>query len=152
MKSTTYNDRNIRIQITYCLVAIFTFLAGITIYIFFRTHDIFLFQILPKSPFLNEFHISVNANNMMISMFLFNLPDGLWFLSGLLMIRAIWLKNPRWRVIYFGIFTLIALSMETSQIFINLPGTFDALDIVFMIFFAFAENMVFNKFFRRCVL
>jgi hypothetical protein len=85
-------------------------------------------------------------------MLLFNLPDGLWFLSGLLLIRAIWLDNPKWRVIYFYIFFLIALFMEIIQIFEGIPGTFDFLDIGFMVFFALAESLIFNKFINRSII
>jgi hypothetical protein len=87
-----------------------------------------------------------------MSMFLFNLPDGLWFLSGLLVIRAVWLTNLKWRAIYFGIFIFIALSLEISQLFEGIPGTFDLLDIVFVAFFACVESAIFILFIKRSVL
>lgn len=84
-------------------------------------------------------------------MFLYNLPDGLWFLSGLLLIRAVWLTNKKWWVFYCGIFILIALLMEISQLIETVPGTFDLLDIVFFIFFTFMENLIFNLRIKRGV-
>ena len=80
---------------------------------------------------------------------LFSLPDGLWFLSGLLFIRALWLTNAQWRNLYFGIFAAAAFVLEIGQNFSLMPGTFDALDILFMGIFAFMESVIFNLFVKR---
>ena len=135
-----------QIKLIYYFAAFLVFLTGIVIYTFFRNHNILLFQIFPKPVFLDMLHFPVRANGVWMSMLLFNLPDGLWFLSGLLVIRAVWLANPKWNAIYFYVFVLIALVMEISQISDNFPGTFDFLDIVFMAFFAFTESIIFNLF------
>jgi len=138
-----------RLRLTYCLTAFLVFLGGLAIYVFFRSLNIVLFQIFPKPLFLNMLHFSVRTDPILMSLLVFNLPDGLWFLSGLLVIRAVWLTNPKWRAIYFAIFAFIALSMEISQIFENVPGTFDPLDVLFMGITAFIEGVVYNTFLTR---
>ena len=132
-----------RIGLTYCFAAFLIFLGGVAIYTFFRNHDIVLFQVFPKPVFLDTLRFTVRTDYVLIPMLLFNLPDGLWFLSGLLVIRAVWLTDIKWRVIYACIFMLMALSMELLQISESIPGTFDMLDIAFIVFFAFAECVIF---------
>jgi len=141
-----------RIRILFCLSAFFVFLGGLAIYVFFRNLNIAIFQFIPKPLFLDTLHVSLKTDNILVSMFLYNLPDGLWFLSGILVIRAIWLTNQKWRLIYFCVFSFIALTMEIIQIFKSIPGTFDLLDIAFMAFFAFVESIIFYKFVKGRIL
>jgi hypothetical protein len=149
------NSRNFKysqLRLTYCFAAFLAFLGGIAIYAFFRNLSIVLFQFVLKPSFLDLLHFPVRTDSLLVSMFLFNLPDGLWFLSGLLLIRAVWLTDLKWRAIYAGLFALLALAMETAQIFDAIPGTFDFLDIAFMAFFALAESIIFNLSMKRRVL
>ena len=148
METTDYGDRNrvCRLRIVYFAAAFLFFLAGMAIYAFFRNLNIMLFEFFPKPSFLSMLHFPVRADNIFLSMFIFNLPDGLWFLSGLLIIRVIWLANPKWTAVYIGIFSFIALSLEISQLFEGVSGTFDPLDILFMAFFAILESVIYNKF------
>jgi len=69
----------------------------------------------------------------------------LWALSGLLVIRAIWLTNAKWRAIYGGVFIAAASSFEISQMSENIPGTFDVLNIASYGVSAFLESMTYNK-------
>ena len=126
-----------------------TLFSGISVYVFFRNHDMILFCFIPKPAFLNTLFIPVINDSTAGSVLLFNLPDGLWFLSVLLFIRALWLTNAQWRSFYFGIFAVAALVLEIGQIFPTVPGTFDALDILFMGIFAFMESVIFNLFVKR---
>jgi len=142
-------DKNICLKRIYFISAVIVFLCGIAIYTFFRNLNIVLFQYIPKPLFLDSLYIPVKQKNIFIMMFLYNLPDGLWFLSGLLLIRTIWLDNHRWRLIYFIIFSFIALTIEISQLFAAVPGTFDLFDIVFMAFFAFLESVIFKRLFKN---
>jgi hypothetical protein len=85
-------------------------------------------------------------------MFIYNLPYGLWCLSGLLLVRAFWLKNTKWGLIYSGIFIAVVMSYVVLKLPEIIPGTFDVLDILFMGFFAFLESIIFYKFMRRYLL
>ena len=127
-------------------------LSGIAVYVFFRNFDMILFRFIPKPVFLGTLFIPVKNDSITSSLLLFNLPDGLWFLSGALFIRALWLTNAKWRILYFGIFAAVALALEIGQNFSFAPGTFDALDILFMGLFAFLESIVFNLFIKRRII
>jgi len=135
-----------------CAAALLCFLGGLSIYLFFRNRNIVFFKLIPKSSLLDTFYLPVGTDPLFMSMLLFNVPDGLWFLSGLLAIRAIWLTNKKWRSIYFCLFSAIAVLMETLQISDFFPGTFDVLDLVIMAFCAFVESITFNMLMRRRVV
>jgi len=74
-----------------------------------------------------------------------------WCLSALLVIRAIWLSNSKWRAVYAGLFLAIAATFEIGQLSENRYGTFDVLDLVSYGVFAFVESMTYNIFTRRRV-
>ena len=141
-----------RIRLLYCGAGLAMLLNGIAVYAFFRNFDMILFSFIPKPAFLGTLFIPVKNNSITSSLLLFNLPDGLWFLSGLLFIRALWLTNAKWRGLYFGIFAAIALVFEIGQNFSFAPGTFDAFDILFMGLFAFLESIFFSLFIKRRII
>lgn len=136
-------------RLVYCLAAFLFFLCGMAIYTFFRDSNFLLFRIFPKPPFLDNLYIPVKTSSVLILFLIYNLPDGLWFLSGLMIIRAVWAGNNKWRIIYSGIFFLMALLLEVFQFSGCIPGTFDIFDIITMILFAFAEGAVCNIFFMK---
>jgi len=141
------------IRLVYGLVALVAFLGGVAIYVFFRNIDnIVLFQHFTKPSFLASLHIPLRTDTLWGSLFVFNLPHGLWCLSGLLVIRAIWLVNTKWSAMYGGIFIAAASLLEVSQLSENRHGTFDVLDLAAYGVFAFAESMTYNKFIRRKIL
>jgi hypothetical protein len=134
----------------YYLLAFTVFLAGVVIYVFFRnTNNIILFDYIPKLSFLSTLYISVKKDSIWFYMLQYNLPDGLWCLSALLLIRIIWLANTSWRAMYSGIFIVMALFFEFLQIFEKIPGTFDLFDLLFICTFAFLESIIFYYFIKR---
>ena len=60
-----------------------------------------------------------------------SIPDGLWLLSGILLIRVLWFGSVVWSVAYAWLLCAAGLAMETLQFYGVIPGTFDILDIVF---------------------
>jgi hypothetical protein len=70
-------------------------------------------------------------------------------MSGLLLLRGIWLHNIKWRAIYGGIFIAIVMFYVILKLPGIIPGTFDIIDLVIMGFFAFLESMIFKMFIRR---
>jgi len=94
-------------------------------------------------------YVPAKTDSIWSNLLLYNLPDALWCLSGLLLIRAIWLINTRWRAIYVGIFIVIALLFEILQLFGIIHGTFDVLDLAFICFFAFLESVIFYLLIKR---
>jgi len=141
-----------KLKTVYFIAALVFFLGGIAIYAFFRNLNMVLFRFFPKPLFLDTLFIPLKTDSILMRLFLFNLPDGLWFLSGLLLIRALWLENTGWGNVYRGIFCAAALVIELTQSFENVPGTFDLLDLLFMGIFAFLESIIFNSFVKRSLV
>ena len=136
----------------YYIAAFVVFLGGAAIYAFFRDiNNMAMFRFFPKPAFLSTLYTPLKTDSIWSYMFIYNLPYGLWCLSGLLLVRAIWLKNAKWRSIYSGIFITVVMSYVVLKLPGITPGTFDVLDLVFMGFFAFLESIIFNKFIRRYV-
>ena len=135
----------VKIGLRYGFASFIILLAGIIIYILFRNQNLLLFHIFPKPSFLNIINFPVKTNSFLSNLFIYNLPGGLWFISGLLIIRAIWIDNQKWRITYSGIFTLLALILEISQLSLKIPGTFDLMDITLIFFIIFIDKIIFNK-------
>ena len=142
-----------KVKLVYCLVALAAFFGGVAIYAVFRDIDnMLMFRHLTKPSFLEGPRLPLGTDTVWGYLFVFNLPHGLWALSGLLVIRAIWLTDTKWRAIYGGIFIVVASSFEIGQISERIPGTFDALDLASYGVSALLESMTYNKFIRRRVL
>jgi hypothetical protein len=108
-----------------------------------------LFRFLPKPPFLGVPRVAVNTGSIWAYLFVYNLPHGLWCLSGLSVIRAVWLTNAKWAAIYGGVFIVIISALEISQLLESRIGTFDPLDLASYGVFAFVESMTYYTFIRR---
>jgi hypothetical protein len=112
---------------------------GVLIYYFFRTRELLL---------LSWFTIKIDTSALLPkqgpfqSFFAYNLPDGLWLISGLMLIKAIWWNEGKIYHIYKSIFCLLALSFELFQVLPNIPGTFDVLDLILMMAICFLESIL----------
>ena len=132
----------------YGVLSLTSLIIGMAIYLLFRDLNMVLFSFLPKPHFLSGFFIPVKPS-FFSSFLLYNLPDALWFLSGIMFLRFAWFDKPQWQSIYIACFCVIALILETSQISKNIHGTFDAMDLFFMAMTAFIEGFIYNTFFAR---
>ena len=146
-------DREIRlgkIKLAYCFTALAAFAGGVVIYALFRNIDtMVLFRFFPQPSFLAGQRIQLNTDTVWGYLFVFNLLHGLWCLSGLLVIRAVWLTNTKWRAVYGGTFIATASFLEIMQLIGIVPGRFDALDLAAYGVFASIESMTYNKFVKR---
>jgi hypothetical protein len=79
----------------------------------------------------------------------YNLPDTLWFVSGILLLRFIWFLKTKEQKIYVSCLYGIGTILEISQLSGKIPGTFDVLDVLFMGIGAFVEGLLYNIFVRR---
>jgi len=132
-------------NIVYRWAAVLTLLCGMAIYAFFRNIDnMILFQFISKPGFLDVLRSNANAGNYAVSIFVFQGPDVLWFLSGVFFIRSIWLSKKEWMQIYILIFFATTMVNELAQISPYFPGTFDTMDILFLCITAFMESAAHN--------
>ena len=131
--------------IMYRWAAILTLLSGAAIYAFFRNTDsMILFRFIPKPGFLDALRHNVNVGDYAASVFVFQGPDTLWFLSGLFFIRSMWLSKKEWMQVYITVFSVIAIVYELAQISPYVPGTFDIKDILFLCITAFIESVIYH--------
>jgi len=150
----TANRENLKsLRLAYCLAAFAAFLGGVAVYALFRdTGGMALFNHFPHPPFPSAPRIQLGTETIFGYFLVFNMTHGLWCLSALLVVRAVWLAHPKWRAAYGGIFIAAASGFELLQLNENVPGTFDALDLASYGIFAFLESVVYNTFTRRRVL
>jgi hypothetical protein len=142
-----------RLIIVYYVLAVFVFMTGMAIYTFFRNIDnMIMFRFFSKPSLLSMLNNPIKTDTIWSYMFVYNLPYGLWCFSGLLIIRALWLTNTKWRIIYGTIFIAIVMFYVILKLPKLIPGTFDVLDLLCMGFFAFVESLIFNMFIRRKIL
>jgi len=145
--------RLINFRLAYCLAALVAFIGGVTIYVLFRSVDnMVLFWHVPQPSFLTAPHIRLGTDTVWGYLFVFNLLHGLWCLSALLVIRAVWLTDTKWRAIYGGIFIAVASILEIAQLSENFPGTFDRLDLASYGIAAFMESIMYKTFTKRRIV
>ncbi|MCL2193739.1 MAG: hypothetical protein FWB78_10125 [Treponema sp.] len=141
------------IKLLYSFAALVAFVGGLAIYALFRnTDNMVLFRYFPRPLFLDTLHIPIGTDTPWGYLFAFNLPHGLWCLSALLVIRAVWLTNVKWRAVYAGVFLVAASLAEIVQLSANVPGTFDLGDLASYGIAAFVESLAYNKITKRRVL
>jgi len=128
------------IRAVYGISSLIALSTGFLCYYFFRDSNLL---------FYNIFNIDITHNNLYLSHSLFsdflkyNLCDGLWLFSGILLLRFIWFGNSRIGNYYITIFMCVALLLELLQIMKYFPGTFDILDIFTMAIFALSERCLY---------
>jgi hypothetical protein len=132
----------------YGLLSLLSLITGMGIYLFFRNLNMVLFEWIPKPGFVGVFSVMV-ASSFLSSILLYNLPDMLWFLSGIMFLRFIWFYDVKWQSIYLICFYGIALIIETRQMSENVPGTFDIFDLIFMGIGAFIEGLLYKTAVKR---
>lgn len=137
----------------YFLGALFSLLSGISVYFLFRNSHLLIFDWFNRLEWLNGFYIHVSTKeSIFLSVLIYNVPDGLWLLSGILLIRALWCMDKKWCEVYILVFCLIAVGLELLQLPGVIPGTFDLIDLVLMVSIAFIEGIIFRYFIRRRIV
>ena len=131
-----------RPQFVYIFLSIFSIAAGFLIYYFFREENLLIYE---------WFHFSIKNNNnitfsngsLWADFLRYNLPDGLWLLSGLLFLRALWYGEKIF-IIYKILFLFFAFLLEALQIIDEIPGTFDFYDLTIMGSIILGESVVYK--------
>jgi hypothetical protein len=124
----------------YLSLSAITLTAGFLLYYLFRDGNMLLytwFDFLPRHNTLIPF----SRSSVLLDFFRYNLPDGLWVLSGLLFLRALWHEQPKIFYIYRLCFLCMAFFLEALQVFDGIAGTFDVFDVVTMGSIALLESM-----------
>jgi len=139
----------IGIRKVYGLASLVSLVLSIGIYLLFRNVDkLLIFELIPKLEFFKGVYFPIEHSTLG-SFFLFNLPDALWFLSGILLLRFIWFHSCKEQNIYLLCFYLLGAVFEISQLSDNIPGTFDFLDLFFMCIGALVEGLLYYYLIKR---
>jgi len=119
------------------------------IYLLFRdVNNMILFAWIPKPQFFKTVLVPLQPS-IFTDIFRYNLPDMLWFVSAVLLLRFIWFYKAKEQTAYILCFYGIALVLEISQLSEKVPGTFDWLDLLFFGIGAFVEGLLYKYFIRR---
>jgi hypothetical protein len=131
-----YMASNIKIKWMYLFISLFSLFIGIIIYLLYRENSIL---------HIKDWGFTLEPN-IFTSFIIYNIPDGLWLLSGLFIIRSIWFLEKSICNIYSIIFLSIAIIMEI------LIGTFDVIDLLIIISFAILEKNIYSKIWgKECI-
>lgn len=118
------------IKVSISLIAL---VVGSLIYIVFRSKSLLMFQ------WFDAIHLTSAINQLrnnfsqvpIYSWIEFNMPAGLWLLSYLYIIDAIWGKEYMYlKRAFLLMLPILALSSEFLQLVKILPGTFDIFDVL----------------------
>jgi hypothetical protein len=138
-----------KIRLFYVLLSILSLITGMCIYFLFRDMSgMILFSWLPKFEFLKTVFIRLKPS-VFSDILKYNIPDMLWFVSGILFLRYIWFFKPKEQKIYILCFYVMGAVFEISQLSEKIPGTFDFLDLLFMGIGAFVEGLLYNFLIKR---
>ena len=140
-KKSYHDFKQGKLRYVYFLLSVLTLITGFLLYYFFRNSNTLVYKWFDFLPKNNNF-VTFSNSSFLTNFFCYNLPDGLWVLSGLLFLRAVWHERPKTFLIYKVCFLFIAFSFEISQIFNGIAGTFDILDLLTMGSFALLEGIV----------
>jgi hypothetical protein len=131
------------------IFAVLPLFIGGLIYICFRNENILFFSWLRffyiNYSFLRQINI---GSNVVSSYIIYNLPHGLWVLSGLLILK-IFLENEKNILLFYSIiFILMSVFNEIGQFYSIIRGTFDILDLFTIIIFS-SVGLVINLIGKR---
>jgi hypothetical protein len=128
------------IRPVYGIASLIALSTGFLCYYFFRDSNLLFYTIFNLNIAHNNLYLS---NNLFSDFVKYNLCDGLWLLSGILLLRFIWFGNPLTGNYYIAIFICAALILEMLQLAAFFPGTFDILDMLTMVVFALLERCIY---------
>jgi hypothetical protein len=107
-----------------------------------REKNLLVFEWFHFSP-KGAAHIPFSHGSPWADFLRYNLPDGLWLLSGLLFLRALWYGEKAF-LFYKIVFIFFAFLLETLQIIDEIPGTFDFYDLTIMGSIILGESVVYK--------
>ena len=139
--------KNIRMY--YGLSSLLSLVLGMCIYFLFRDlNNLFFIKWIPILTFMENVFVKLTPS-IFSYILMYNFPDMLWFVSGILLLRFIWFNREKEQKKYIINFYIIGILFEISQISRVFPGTFDRLDLLFMGIGAFIEGLLYKKLINR---
>lgn len=115
------------------IISAFLFLSAVYIYISSRSGNMVLYSWLGIDYNNHLFELLKSHSYSFAPWVKYNLPDGLWMLSFLLFMEAVWGEEKRIKWMFCIPIIVFAFTLEISQYTGYFPGTGDVLDIAFYI-------------------
>ena len=120
-------------QIISILFSLILFFIGGLIYLAFRSESLLMFswaRDIGIERLIDHLRIIMQPYYPSSEWILFSLPDGLWTLSYVILMGAIWKFQIREHRIMIGLIPTIAICSELLQAFGIFPGSFDVSDLL----------------------
>lgn len=138
-------------KIIYFLISLSLLFLGGIIYIRYRSHSLNMFGLL-RALNLEKFFPQhyFNKNSIIQSFIVFSLPNGLWYLSAIMIFSLIWKQNKPF-YFYSTIFLIFNILTEVLQLNHIVSGTFDSVDI-FVLVISHFMGLTINYFWSKGVM
>ncbi len=120
-------------QIISVLLSIIIFFIGGLIYLAFRSESLLMFSWVRNvgiESLVEHLRVMMRPYCPSSEWILFSLPDGLWVLSYVILMAAVWRFQIREHWIMIGLIPTIAICSELLQALGMFPGTFDVSDLL----------------------
>ncbi len=132
--NVTYNSRHNKVVILKVICGIVCLTGGCTIYLLFRCKSLNIYQwctALGLSKIIDSLRYAVQNWNI-AEWIRFSLPDGLYCISYILIMDAIWQDDDnRFKYVVVSLVPAVTISSEILQYLGMVKGTFDFCDLVF---------------------
>jgi len=139
-----------KLRFFYLSTAGFSLLGGIAIYLMLRSSDLLVWTVFAKPAFWNEYALVTSIKKgSILSALVYHGTDGLWLLSGIFLIRAIWFTQTKICTAYIAVLCFMGILFEVGQYYKIVSGTFDFFDILTYLSVALAECICFKLFIKR---
>jgi hypothetical protein len=126
-------------------LGVLALLGGLALYFFFRSKNLLFFRWFGTPAFVREQPVQDVAGRWFSTVLAYNIPDGLWLLSGILFIRVLWFTDRRMSDVYALVFCALGFVLELLQLHERVPGTFDAGDMLCMAIAVMVERVAFKS-------
>jgi hypothetical protein len=134
-----------RRRLLYLIFALFSLCLGCAVYWFFRNGDILFYGWTGMTDLPGFQRKTVEHVPVFLTCLTGSLPDGLWVLSGIMLLRCVLWNNKKLCSVYLFVFCFFAIAYELLQISEKIRGTFDPADICFMVIAVVFEGHLAKK-------
>ncbi len=128
-----------RRRILFSSLGVVSLAIGSATYVLFRPTTLLMFHWIKALGLMNPIRVARESasgfERILPTWFVFSLPFALWVFSYMFIVEAIWMPvQSSARVAWFWCVPLIAIVAELAQIEHIIPGSFDWVDLVAIVF------------------
>jgi hypothetical protein len=115
-------------------ISFISVILGFLIYLLLRPVEIpIVSYLISKAPIIGRLRKEIGRFRIP-AWIIYNLPDAIWAYSFVLIMTTIWgSKKRKENILWILLTIIISIGYEVGQLFNIVPGTFDFLDLIFII-------------------